>query len=139
MSVHKLDEVESKAAADKLFADLQKLVAQYKASDMVTEKVIGRVGIVGMAGGVTRTTVFGSVVFSAMYAPVVGISKETLIGLVSDLYDASESNPATPKAKEAYAKSNAEFQAKQANKTGNLEGFGDIGGALISPASKLKH
>jgi len=124
-----------------LFAEMEEVIRKYKPADMVTDKIIGRVGIVGMTGGITRTTVFGSMVFSAVYAPIVGISKETLLQVVSDLYDITEKNPATPEAKAAYAETNAKFQAAQKVVDTSVKDLGFDGldeSLVLSPMPKLK-
>jgi hypothetical protein len=134
----KLSPEQAEKAGNELFETTKALVEKYKSGDMDTNKILARVGAVAMFAGVTRTTVLGSLVYSASMAPVVGISKETLIGLVSDLYDATEANPATPGAKEAYAESNTKFHAQQKTQGGtDLSGLSFNG--LVSPGSKLKH
>ena len=141
MSVKLLTEDERRLAADQLFEQIEEAVRKYKAPDMVTEKIVGRVGLIGQLGGITRTTVFGSLVFAGVYAAIVGISKEQILNLLSELYDNTEMNEATPEAKQHFAEANAAFHAQQTQVTQTVEDMGFEGldkNIVLAPLPKMK-
>ncbi len=131
---------EHNAAADELFAQVADIIKTYKADDMVAEKILDRVAIVGAMGGTTRTTALGAAAFAGIYCCLTGLTKSQVLGLVGDLFDVVEANPATAEAKQAYTEANAQFKAKAATQStvAAEHGFKDVGDMILSPMPKLK-
>lgn len=138
---------EAERAADEMFKKIADIVNKYKAPDMVAEKIIARIGVIGQLGGVTRTTALGAAVFAGIYGCVTGLSKDQLLAMVSELYDVTDAAPGTAEAKQAYAEINAQAHAEAAAKKAALGGdlvdtnhsFGEkIGDTFLAPMPKLK-
>ena len=115
---------------------VEDIITTYKSDDMSTEKIIGRVAIVGSFGGVTRTTVLGSLVFAALYAPIVGLSKDQLTGILEDVVAEVVKLPSTAEAAKGYAEFNTKAKAAVVEQGPNFD-LSKINMPL-SPMPKMK-
>lgn len=134
------EKVQAEKDADALFVKVEEAIAQFKSADMETDKTVARIGIISMMGGMTRTTTLGAVAYAAVYAPIVGLTKDQLHGLVDAIFDAVEENPQTAKVKIAYAEMNEKAHLQAQVKKAEALGFDSPigGGAILSPMPKLK-
>lgn len=96
--------------ANDLSDKVKEILTAHVPKDIPIEKIAERMAMIGFVGNLTRTTILGSAVYAANYAPVVGVSKESLLALVGELYDAVAASPSTPQFAQKYAESN--LQAK---------------------------
>lgn len=117
-----------------LLVDRLKIVVDNnKPADMDTDKVIGRIGIVAEFGSVTRTTVLGSLLFAAIHAPIVGITKAQLLKAVDEGFDAMATLESTPAAAQAYAEANVKSVAQ-----GEATALSKDYGQLVMPGDMSK-
>ena len=121
---------EMQAAAEqsqKMIDALKLEINHLKSPDMDTEKILGRVGVVSSMGGMTRTTVLGSAVYSGLYAPIVGLTEDQVVEAVRAGFKVANGNPLTTQMAAKYAEANAEFHTKQqAAKDGAFVVPGDL-------------
>lgn len=128
-----LEQIE--ADAQKMFDEAKRIVEAYKSSDMITDKVVTRIGLMGSLCGGTRTNVLGAVAYAATYGPIVGLSKDQVLGLFEELYDVVNGLPSTPDAKVRYAAMNAKYQEKMKDQAMAQ----DQGIPFVSPGNDKVH
>lgn len=114
--------------SEQMANDTKKAIEKGAPSDIPVEKILARVLMISMVVPPTRTSVIGVLGFSAMHAPIVGVSKEALIQMIEDVYEAVKSNPLTEEASEKYAEANlkAHMEAALKEDQGGLKGLDHV-------------
>lgn len=90
------DEIDQREHDSQKTADIAKEnIIRFKSSDMDSDKLEFRVSTIAQLVGVTRTSVFAAGVYAAMFAQMVGLSKEQMIGMFTETFDAIAKLPTT--------------------------------------------
>ena len=121
-----VEQTEIKEGYEALITKIREYITLNKPTDTDTEKIIGRGAAMAGIFNRTRTSVMGASVYIAMTAPVVGLTKDQIINIITMAYDEAEKSPAFRKMKEEYEKLNAAHHA-------------ELGGAFKVPDSGLVH
>lgn len=106
-----------------------------KAPDMVTGKVFERALFLLSRAGVTRTWVFGSLVYGGAFGALTGLDESQAVELVRALYKAIQANPKAAELKAAYEKANLSAAAAKAADGPTL----DPNGGIIAPDNGKVH
>src|SRR5262245_20950997 len=93
---------ELRQAYEDLLKKCKEIVQLHEPTDMTVDKVFHRATVIAANIGQTRTSVMGAAVFAAITAPVVGLTRETMINIINGVYDESEKNPAIKQLAEEY-------------------------------------
>ena len=109
-----------KADAKALADAAQTIAAKYTPTDIDPSNVVVRTALLSMAVNTSRTSLLGAALWAGSHGPSVGLTKEQLIAIVSESYDAAAALPMAAAVAESYAEKNA-----QAKLDGMLAKVGD--------------
>jgi uncharacterized protein YoxC len=102
-------------ASAKLFIDtVEQLMKDAIPADMNAAKVFDRMALIGVQMNPTRTTAAAMLSYVAVIAPIVGLSTDTLVKLVTTISDYSRTVPEIEDDAKRYAEINAKHQEAQA-------------------------